>query len=171
MDRPGPRSFSVAEKIGCTTETLRRWVRQAERDAGKARRIDHRRTGAPERARKGESGAQEGERDPPSCVGFFRTGGTRPPEMMVAFIDRHREAVGVESICRTLQFAPSAYYERRKQAQDAGTTLSTARRPTTRCGQPYAACGKTISGSTAPARSGANSGGKATTSPAALSSA
>jgi transposase len=25
----------VAEKIGCTAETLRRWVRQAERDAGK----------------------------------------------------------------------------------------------------------------------------------------
>ena len=26
---------SIAEKIGCTAETLRKWVRQAERDAGK----------------------------------------------------------------------------------------------------------------------------------------
>jgi transposase len=26
---------SVAEKLGCTSEALRRWVRQAERDAGK----------------------------------------------------------------------------------------------------------------------------------------
>src|SRR5262245_66618021 len=26
---------SVAEKLGCTVETLRRWVRQAERNAGK----------------------------------------------------------------------------------------------------------------------------------------
>lgn len=26
---------SVAEKIGCTSEALRRWVRQAERDTGK----------------------------------------------------------------------------------------------------------------------------------------
>ena len=25
---------SIAEKLGCTTEALRRWVRQAERDAG-----------------------------------------------------------------------------------------------------------------------------------------
>ena len=26
---------SIAEKIGCTRESLRRWVRQAERDAGR----------------------------------------------------------------------------------------------------------------------------------------
>ena len=25
---------SIAEKLGCTAETLRRWVRQAKRDAG-----------------------------------------------------------------------------------------------------------------------------------------
>jgi len=25
---------SIAEKMGCTAETLRKWVRQAERDAG-----------------------------------------------------------------------------------------------------------------------------------------
>jgi putative transposase len=34
--------------------------------------------------------------------------------MMDAFIDRHRGTLGVESICRTLQFAPSAYYERKR---------------------------------------------------------
>jgi transposase-like protein len=32
--RNGRRFGSVAEKIGCTVEALRRWVRQAERDAG-----------------------------------------------------------------------------------------------------------------------------------------
>ena len=30
-----PRIVSVAGKIGCTAGTLRKWVRQAERDAGK----------------------------------------------------------------------------------------------------------------------------------------
>jgi len=38
--------------------------------------------------------------------------------MMVEFLDRHRGALGVESICRTLQFAPSAYYERKRQEAD-----------------------------------------------------
>jgi putative transposase len=36
--------------------------------------------------------------------------------MMDAFINRHRAALGVESICRVLQFAPSAYYERKRQS-------------------------------------------------------
>jgi putative transposase len=32
---------------------------------------------------------------------------------MIAFIEESREALGVEPICRTLQFAPSTYYDRR----------------------------------------------------------
>src|SRR5512133_1547252 len=48
--------------------------------------------------------------------------------MMVAFIDHHREALGVESICKTLQFAPSAYYERKRQSADP--TLRSPRRKT-----------------------------------------
>ena len=34
---------SIAEKLGCTAETLRRWVRQAERDAGQRAGPDDRR--------------------------------------------------------------------------------------------------------------------------------
>jgi len=31
---------SIAEKIGCTSETLRKWLRQAERDSGKRPRLN-----------------------------------------------------------------------------------------------------------------------------------
>jgi putative transposase len=48
--------------------------------------------------------------------------------MMVVFIDRHRASLGVESICRTLQFAPSAYYERKRRAAEPG--LRSARQKT-----------------------------------------
>ena len=34
-DSQGAAISSIAGKIGCTTEALRRWVRQAERDVGK----------------------------------------------------------------------------------------------------------------------------------------
>ncbi len=34
MTRSGRRLNSIAGKIGCTAETLRKWVRRAERDQG-----------------------------------------------------------------------------------------------------------------------------------------
>ncbi len=36
---------SIASKIGCTSETLRKWVRQAERDAGRRPGLTERREG------------------------------------------------------------------------------------------------------------------------------
>ena len=37
---------------------------------------------------------------------------------MIAFIEESRDALGVEPICRALQFAPSTYYDRRAIARD-----------------------------------------------------
>ena len=37
---------------------------------------------------------------------------------MIDFIEESREALGVEPICRALQFAPSTYYDRRVIARD-----------------------------------------------------
>ena len=39
---------------------------------------------------------------------------------MIDFIEESREALGVEPICRALQFAPSTYYDRRAIARDPG---------------------------------------------------
>ena len=37
---------------------------------------------------------------------------------MTAFVDEHRQAYGVEPICRMLQIAPSAYYERLRKRRE-----------------------------------------------------
>lgn len=40
----------------------------------------------------------------------LRPGGARPPpEVLRSFIDQHRNAFGVEPLCKILQVAPSAY--------------------------------------------------------------
>lgn len=39
---------------------------------------------------------------------------------MVAFIDEHRSAFGVESMCQQLPIAPSSYYERKARERDPG---------------------------------------------------
>ncbi len=103
---------SIAGKIGCTAETLRRWVQEAEIDRRRAPRRDDGGTGASQRARARESRAEARQRDPAQGVGVFRPGGARPPtEVMVSFIDEHRDEYGVEPICALLPIAPSTYYE------------------------------------------------------------
>jgi len=47
---------------------------------------------------------------------------------MVAFIDEHREAHGVESICEQLPIAPSVYYEQKARAADPSKLPQRARR-------------------------------------------
>ena len=54
-----------------------------------------------------------------SCEGggVFRPGGARPPiEVIVGFIDEHRDEFGVEPICTALQVAPSTYYAAKRRA-------------------------------------------------------
>src|SRR5262249_43208603 len=72
-----------------------------------------------EAAGAGELRAEARERDPPQSVGVFCPGGARPPtEVMVAFVDEHRDAYGVEPICSVLPIAPSTYYEHRARVED-----------------------------------------------------
>lgn len=46
---------------------------------------------------------------------------------MIAFIDDHRDAYGVEPICRVLPIAPSTYHERVAQRQDPTRLSARAR--------------------------------------------
>jgi putative transposase len=47
---------------------------------------------------------------------------------MVAFVDQHRDAYGVESICRLLPIAPSTYFRRRAQDVDPSQRSARAQR-------------------------------------------
>ena len=83
---------SIASKIGCKAETLRLWVRQAQRDQGlrDGTTTDERaRLKALEREVRELRQANEILR---KAIGLFRPGGARPPvQAMIAFIDDHRE--------------------------------------------------------------------------------
>ncbi|HEY0311201.1 MAG TPA: IS3 family transposase [Allosphingosinicella sp.] len=102
---------SIAAKIGCSGETLRNWVRQAERDQGvrAGPTTDEReRIKALEREVRELRQANEILR---KASAYFCDGGARPPvPVMIAFIDDHRAVYGVEPICRVLPIAPSTYY-------------------------------------------------------------
>ncbi|MFD2406257.1 IS3 family transposase [Azorhizophilus paspali] len=120
---------STSAKIGCTAETLRRWVRQAERDMGKR---EGQTTGERERIKALEREVRELRQANEilrKASAYFCPGGARPPlQAMKAFIDDHREVYGVEPICRVLPIAPSTHYAHAQGQADPERHSSRARR-------------------------------------------
>ena len=118
---------SIAAKIGCTAQTLNEWVKKAEVDSGERAGVPTEmadRLKALERENRELRQANEILR---KAIGVFCPGGARPPvQAMIAFIDDHREAYGVEPICRVLPIAPSTYHEH--AAQRARSRALQARR-------------------------------------------
>ncbi|WP_235074379.1 IS3 family transposase [Asticcacaulis sp. AC466] len=121
--------LSVAQKIGCAPGTLNDWIKKTEVDTGK-------RVGVPtdlaekmkalERENRELRQANEILR---KASAYFGPGGARPPvQAMIAFIDDHREAYGVEPICRVLPIAPSSYFERVAQRNDPARLSARAKR-------------------------------------------
>ncbi|MBI3778277.1 MAG: IS3 family transposase [Gammaproteobacteria bacterium] len=117
---------SIAPKIGCVPATLLEWVKRAEVDAGArpgTTTTEMQRIKELEREVKELRRANEILR---TASGFFRAGGARPQtEVVNAYIDQHRDAYGVEPICKVLQVAPSAY--RRHAARQRNPELRSAR--------------------------------------------
>ena len=62
---------AIAPKVGCTTETLRRWVRQAERDAGQRAGLTTDERAELKRAATRSRRAEARERDSQEGVGVF----------------------------------------------------------------------------------------------------
>ncbi|URI07962.1 IS3 family transposase (plasmid) [Aquincola tertiaricarbonis] len=102
---------SIAPKIGCVPQTLNEWVKRAEVDAGVREGVT---TSEAERVKELEREVRELRKANEIlklASAFFAPGGARPPpQVLKAFVDRHRQEFGVESICRVLQIAPSAYW-------------------------------------------------------------
>ncbi|MGJ9420334.1 IS3 family transposase [Massilia sp. CMS3.1] len=120
---------SIAAKIGCTPETLRRWVRQQERDTGQRpgpTTAEEERVKALEREVRELRKANEILR---LASAFFGPGGARPPLQAVrAFIDRYRHAYGVEPICKVMQVAPSGYWRHAAQQRNPALRCSRVQR-------------------------------------------
>ncbi|MGB3167764.1 MAG: IS3 family transposase [Alteraurantiacibacter sp.] len=120
---------SIAPKIGCTAETLRRWVREAEKAAvpgAAARAEEAARVKALEREVRELRQANEILR---KASAYFCPGGARPPvEAMIEFIDEHRASYGVEPICRLLPIAPSTYHAHRARRDDPSRLVGRAKR-------------------------------------------
>ncbi|WP_416463717.1 IS3 family transposase [Sphingomonas sp. VDB2] len=119
---------SIAEKIGCVPQTLHEWVKNAEVDSGKRAGVPTEvadKVKALEREVRELRQANEILR---KASAYFCAGGARPPvQAMIAFIDDHRDAYGVEPICRVLPIAPSTYHERVAQRQDPTRLSARAR--------------------------------------------
>ncbi|WP_375569870.1 MULTISPECIES: IS3 family transposase [Seohaeicola] len=110
---------AIAGKLGCSPDSLRVWVRQAQRDGGE-------RPGqtTAEKARIKELERENRELRQANEIlkkasAYFCSGGARPPiSQVTAFIEEHRGVYGVEPMCKMLQIAQSTYYERRAIARD-----------------------------------------------------
>ncbi|WP_421907132.1 IS3 family transposase [Mameliella sp.] len=121
--------MSFSAKIGCAPQTLNEWVKKAEVDSG-------RRAGIPtEMAEKMKALERENRELRQAneilrkASAYFCDGGARPPvEEMVGFIDAHRDAHGVEPICRVLPIAPSTYYDHLAKRADPARLSDRARR-------------------------------------------
>ncbi|HEV2041429.1 MAG TPA: IS3 family transposase [Casimicrobiaceae bacterium] len=119
---------SIASKIGCTPQTLHEWVKKAEVDSGQ-------RAGVPtemadklkalERENRELRQANEILR---KASAYFCDGGARPPvQAMIAFVDDHRGAHGVEPICKVLPIAPSTYHADVAKRRDPAKLSARAR--------------------------------------------
>ncbi|RWR44270.1 IS3 family transposase [Sinirhodobacter ferrireducens] len=120
--------MSISAKIGCAPQTLNDWVKKAEVDSGKRPGVSiemAEKMKALERENRELRLANEILR---KASAYFCDGGARPPvEVMVGFIDAHRDAHGVEPICDVLPIAPSTYYDHLAKRADPARLSDRAR--------------------------------------------
>ncbi|WP_179747618.1 IS3 family transposase [Microlunatus parietis] len=112
---------TIADQLGIgSAETVRKWVRRAEVDHGQRPGKTSEEIAEIKALKKENAELRRANEILKSASGFLR-GGARPPtQVLIVFIDEHRDRFGVEPICRVLtehgiKIAPSTYYEARNR--------------------------------------------------------
>ncbi|MEX1037396.1 MAG: IS3 family transposase [Acidimicrobiia bacterium] len=106
---------AVSSRLGMNPETLRKWIRQSEVDAGEAEGVS---TSSLREIRELKRKNAELERTVEilkAATGFLRAGERPATSMMCEFIIEHRGRFGVVPICRVLschgwRIAPNTFY-------------------------------------------------------------
>ncbi|WP_089413561.1 IS3 family transposase [Sphingomonas sp. Sph1(2015)] len=120
---------SIAEKIGCAPQTLHEWLKRAEVDSGKRAGVPSEVTDKLKALERENRELRQSNEILRKASAYFCPGGARPPiSAMIAFIDDHRDAYGVEPICRVLPIAPSTYFERVAQRRNSMRLSARAQR-------------------------------------------
>ena len=156
---------SIAGKLGCTAETLRKWVRQAERDTGLRGGLT---TAERQRTKELEREVRELKRINEilrkASAYFAQAELDRRTEVAWCSSSMiHRDAYGVESICTVVLIAPSTYFWHKARHADPTRRIARVNRDDEwrRDGR-FSASGTTTSRSMARARSGGNCAARAT---------
>ena len=116
--RDGERNpEQLASALGCSAQSIRNWVRQADLDAG--RRHDGLTTVKRKELRRlrAENRALRLEQDLLQTSGGVRREGQRPdPVTGFRFIDAAKGRLPIAFLCRTLGVSPSGYYAWRRRS-------------------------------------------------------
>jgi len=102
----------IANKIGCTPETLRKWVRRTALDQGQwVGMTTSDREQLLELKRENRELKRAHEILCKASAFFAQAQLNRRPKYLSPYIDEHQDAHAVESICKQLPISPSTYYQ------------------------------------------------------------
>ncbi|OYO13992.1 IS3 family transposase [Enemella evansiae] len=99
----------VGAKLGVGPETLRKWRRRAEVDAGTRPGVTSDELAEIKRLKRENAELRRANEILKAASAFFGSG-TRPPhDEMIRFVDMFRDRFGVEAICRTISATDSGF--------------------------------------------------------------